>query len=218
MKSLNELIDPARTAIVVVDVQNDFAHPEGNSAKSGADTTASLAMIPLLQRFLDVGREFGAKIVFVQKVHEDHTDSEAWLARADGKPGTSCRKGSWGAEFIGVAPAANEPVVFSHRYSAFVNSRLDTVLRTYKIENLIMTSGIALRIRLRRIDRSTRVHARLQHRLHVGLHGVLRAGRARDDAPQHGEVLRRRNDLNGDRRRLDGHARGGAAGLTPRTR
>jgi ureidoacrylate peracid hydrolase len=142
MRPLRDLIEPSKTAIVVVDVQNDFCHPDGNSAKNGADVSSALAILPALQRFLDAGREFGAKIVFVQKIHEDCTDSEPWLARGDGKPGTSCRKGTWGADFIGVAPAANEPVVFSHRYSAFVNSRLDTVLRTYKVENLIMT-GVA---------------------------------------------------------------------------
>lgn len=142
MKALNELVEPSKTAIVVVDVQNDFCHPEGNSAQNGSDVSAALAILPQMQRFLEAGREFGARIVFVQKVHEDCTDSEAWLARGDGKPGTSCRKGSWGADFIGVAPQPGEAVVASHRYSAFVNSRLDTVLRTYKIENLIMT-GVA---------------------------------------------------------------------------
>ena len=146
MKPLAELVTPAgKTAIVVVDVQNDFCHPEGACAKGGADTSAALAMIPTLARFLDAARGAGAKVIFVQKVHEDCTDSEAWTARSDGRPAKTCRKGTWGTEFTGIAPAAGDAVVASHRYSAFVNTRLDSVLRTFKTETLIMT-GVATNV------------------------------------------------------------------------
>lgn len=50
-----------------------------------------------------------------------------------------CRKGSWGADFYEVAPEPGEVVVNKHRYSAFVNTRLDSILRSQKIETLIMT-------------------------------------------------------------------------------
>lgn len=139
MKPLADLLDPATTAIVVVDVQNDFCHPEGVCAQGGADVSTALEMIPRLQLLLDGARRCGARVVFVQKVHEDCTDSESWLARSDGRPGKTCRRGTWGAEFMGVAPLPGEAVVNSHRYSAFINTRLDTVLRTYGIETLVMT-------------------------------------------------------------------------------
>ena len=50
-----------------------------------------------------------------------------------------CLKDTWGGEFTEVAPTADEPVVIKHRYSGFVNTRLDSVLRTFKTKNLIMT-------------------------------------------------------------------------------
>lgn len=139
MKPLQAVIDPAKTAILVVDVQNDFCHPEGACARNGADVSSATAMIPRLGRLLDAARRVGTKIIFIKKQHEDCTDSEAWTARSDGRPLQTCRKDTWGVEFTGVAPVEGEPVVNSHRYSAFVNTRLDSVLRTYKIENLIVT-------------------------------------------------------------------------------
>ena len=96
-------------------------------------------MIPALQSLLDAARAVGTKVVFIQTIHENCTDSEAWLGRHGTKPRLICRKDTWGADFTGVAPLADEPVVNKHRYSAFINTRLDSVLRTYKIENLIMT-------------------------------------------------------------------------------
>jgi ureidoacrylate peracid hydrolase len=72
-------------------------------------------------------------------VHTDETDSAAWVRRSGGTSTTVCRKGTWGGEFTGVAPREGEGVVNKHRYSAFVNTRLDSVLRTLKIENVIMT-------------------------------------------------------------------------------
>jgi ureidoacrylate peracid hydrolase len=139
MKPLGQLIEPSKTAIIVVDVQNDFCEPEGVCGKAGSDTSAALDMIPALQRLIDAGRAVGSKVVFIQTIHEDCTDSEAWLGRHGDKPRLICRKDTWGADFTGVAPLPGEPVVNKHRYSAFINTRLDTVLRTYKIENLIMT-------------------------------------------------------------------------------
>ena len=73
------------------------------------------------------------------------TDSAAWSWRNAGVGSGVCRKDTWGSEFTGVAPLPGEPIVIKHRYSAFINTRLDSVLRTLKIENLIMT-GVSTNI------------------------------------------------------------------------
>jgi ureidoacrylate peracid hydrolase len=143
-KSVPELLDPSKTAIVVVDVQNDFCHPAGSAGQAGSDTTGAMGMIPRLSALLEAAREVGTKIIFIQTIHSDETDSDAWLGRHD-TPRLNCRKGTWGAEFTGVAPGEGEPVVNKHRYSAFINTRLDSVLRTYKIENII-TVGVATNV------------------------------------------------------------------------
>jgi ureidoacrylate peracid hydrolase len=139
MKGLSELVVPAKSAVIIVDVQNDFCRAEGALGKAGAPTAAAMEMIPHLQRLLAGARAANAPVIFIQTIHENVTDSDAWTWRMAGTVGGCCRKNTWGAEFTEVAPLPDEPVVVKHRYSAFINTRLDSVLRTLKIENLIMT-------------------------------------------------------------------------------
>jgi ureidoacrylate peracid hydrolase len=139
VQDLMQLIDPAKAVVVVVDVQNDFCHPEGALGRAGAPTADAMAMIPTLQRLLDAARAAGTRVVFLQTIHEDATDSDPWRGRSLNASFDICRKDTWGIEFTGVAPAAEEPVVVKHRYSGFVNTRLDSVLRTFKAETLIVT-------------------------------------------------------------------------------
>ena len=142
---LSELVVPSKTAILVVDVQNDFCEPDGAAGKGGKDTSACMAMIPRLQRFLDEARAHGTNVIFIQTIHEPSTDSDVWVGRRANPDARNCLKGSWGAEFTGIAPLPHEPVVIKHRYSAFVNTRLDSVLRTLKVENAIVL-GVATNV------------------------------------------------------------------------
>ena len=138
MRNLSELVVPSKSAVIVVDVQNDFCEPAGSAGRGGKDTAAAMAMIPTLQRFLGEARAHGTNVIFVQTIHEPSTDSEVWIGRRADPDARNCLKGTWGAEFTGVAPLPHEPVVVKHRYSAFINTRLDSVLRTLKVENLIV--------------------------------------------------------------------------------
>jgi ureidoacrylate peracid hydrolase len=142
MKPLEQLVRPSTTAILVVDVQNDFCRPDGALGKAGADTQAAMDMLPNLQKLLGGARASGTPVIFIQTIHETETDSDAWTSRSDGKVAACCLKNTWGAEFTEVAPLSNEPVVIKHRYSAFINTRLDSILRTLHTETLIMT-GVA---------------------------------------------------------------------------
>jgi ureidoacrylate peracid hydrolase len=135
----NEKMAPVKTAILVVDVQNDFCHPEGALAQKGADVSLTKEMMPNLHDLLHIAREYEVPIIFIQTFHEKATDSEAWAGRSGGRSLEICRTGSWGADFFEVAPLPTEIIVNKHRYSAFINTRLDTVLRTMKIETLVMT-------------------------------------------------------------------------------
>ena len=134
-----------RAAVVVVDVQNDFCHPDGVCASRGSDVAGAVEMVPRLQAFLDDARAAGVLVVFIQTTHDETTDSPAWLARrGDLEVGTpspvhTCHTGSWGAEFYEVSPQPGEPVVIKHRYSAFAGTSLDVVLRTAGVDSLLLT-------------------------------------------------------------------------------
>lgn len=131
---------PERTAILVIDVQNDFCDPNGSTARSGKSVQPVVEMVPRLARFLEAGRETGVRVIFVQMLQTPWTDSEVWLNRtAGGRRVDKCLIGTWGAEFYGVAPRDGEPVVIKHRYSAFINTSLESILHTWEIETLVMT-------------------------------------------------------------------------------
>jgi ureidoacrylate peracid hydrolase len=144
-KHLSELVAPSRAAVIVVDVQNDFCDPAGAAGRGGKDTGAAMAMIPRLQRFLEAARTHGTSVIFIQTIHEPSTDSDVWVGRRANPDARNCLPGTWGAAFTGIAPLAHEPVVVKHRYSAFVNTRLDSVLRTLRTETLLVL-GVATNV------------------------------------------------------------------------
>lgn len=139
MKSLNQLMLGSKTAVIVVDVQNDYCHPEGALSQAGCDVSGVAEMMPQLHKLLQRARELNVPLIFIQTLHEIATDSDAWTTRSSGRSANVCRRGSWGAEFYEVSPEEDDIIVNKHRYSAFVNTRLDSVLKTLKIETLIMT-------------------------------------------------------------------------------
>ncbi len=84
MRTLPELIHPAKSAVIVVDVQNDFCRADGALGKAGEATAAAMEMIPNLQRLLTAARAAGTAVIFVQTIHESATDSAAWTWRMAG--------------------------------------------------------------------------------------------------------------------------------------
>lgn len=139
LHTLAEKVDPRHAALLVVDVQNDFCHEDGASAKNGWDVRPAQAMIPTLKRLIDECRGAGLPVIFVRVTHSPENDSDVWRERQSDRPHYICREGSWGAEWYGIEPRPEEPVVVKHRYSAFVGTNLDELLRERGIQSLIIT-------------------------------------------------------------------------------
>jgi ureidoacrylate peracid hydrolase len=144
LTTLAEKVDPEHAALVVVDVQNDFCDDDGAFARLGRDVKLLHPMVDRLQRLIDCARAAGVLVIFMQYCQNDLTESEVHLEqRSRGRAGTRyCEEGSRGAEFYRVGPKPEEPVVKKHRYSGFVGTDLDVILRSSGIQSLIMT-GIA---------------------------------------------------------------------------
>ena len=147
LKTLKDRCDPRYAALIVVDVQNDFVSPRGSAGKRGEDVGAAMAMIPNLTRLIDEGRKVGLTIVYIRTTHSEWTDTASWIYRTSQKSGlNTCREGTWGAEFYdGIAPLPSERVVIKHRYSAFINTDLNTVLKARGIES-ILVCGVATNV------------------------------------------------------------------------
>ena len=145
---LAQRIDPEHTALLVVDVQNDFCHPDGALARLGADTTAVQEMVSRLLLLVDAARGAGATVVWLQLLNTEYTTSEvAHEQRRRTRPGTEmiCQAGAWGGKFYRVEPAEGEPLVVKRRYSGFVDTELDLILRSRGIRTVVVT-GVATNV------------------------------------------------------------------------
>jgi ureidoacrylate peracid hydrolase len=147
LKTLKERCDPRYAALIVVDVQNDFVSPEGSAGKRGDDVGPAMTMVANLVRLIEEGRRVGLTIIYIRTTHSDWTDTPSWIYRTSQKSGLStCREGSWGAEFYeGISPLPSERVVIKHRYSAFINTDLNTVLRARGIQS-VLVCGVATNV------------------------------------------------------------------------
>ena len=155
LTTLKQKVDPQNAALIVVDVQNDFAATDGAMGREGFDCSMSQEMVPRLVRFIDETRKAKVPIIYIQNVYNSEPNwylSEVWLEHAARRRKGSyterpvCVRGSWGWDFYdGIKPLPNEIVVTKHRFSAFIGTDLDLILRSRGIKTLIMT-GIATNV------------------------------------------------------------------------
>ena len=68
--ALASLVDPAATALVVIDVQNNFCHPEGAFGRTGHDTSTTPAMAARVRELLAAARDKGRFVVFVRATYD----------------------------------------------------------------------------------------------------------------------------------------------------
>jgi ureidoacrylate peracid hydrolase len=139
-----EKVATENAAVIVIDVQNDFCHPKGSSALNGGDTSPCVEMVPRLVHFIDAAREAGVPVIFVRAIHNDWTTSAARKAQRDTnrQAAPTCWEGTWGAEYYLVEPLPGECQVIKHRFSAFIGTDLDLILRSQGIRTIVMT-GVA---------------------------------------------------------------------------
>lgn len=158
--TLEAKVAPAHTAVLVIDVQNDFCAPGGYYAKTGADLGPIEAMVPRLERCLDAARAAGVPVVFVQAIYDDVYWSPVQKERHIRRFGAvqpCCRSGTWGAEFYRVRPRAGELVVRKHRYSAFHGTEMDVLLRSRGIRTVVL-AGVATNVCVETAARDAFMH------------------------------------------------------------
>ena len=125
-------LDPARTALVVVDMQNDFVKEGGTLRVPDAEDT-----IPRIRELLESARESGTRVVFSQDTHTDgDPEWEIWPEHA--------RDGSWGHRIVDeLAPRGDEVVIRKVRYDAFYGTHLDHFLRLWGVRTLVICGTVA---------------------------------------------------------------------------
>jgi ureidoacrylate peracid hydrolase len=145
---LSTRVDPDRSALLVIDMQNDFVHPEGVTAvwmrrrleQAGmavpAGPTLTERMVPALQELVAEARAVGVPVVWV-RMELDDTTRDRFMSAEGWHP---CEPGSWGAEwYAGLGPVEGEAVVVKRRHSAFFGTDLAAQLRERDIDNVVVT-------------------------------------------------------------------------------
>lgn len=141
--SLDELIDPRTSALVVIDVQNDFCHPDGHFAKHGKDLSSIQAIVPGVVRFVSRAQALGIRTFFVRQttLPDGRSDSPAWLRFKcrDGKSPDYTLRGSWGWQLVdGLTVGRGDWEIEKFRPDVFVGTAIDGLLRANGIESVVM--------------------------------------------------------------------------------
>ncbi|MCS7173857.1 MAG: cysteine hydrolase [Armatimonadetes bacterium] len=140
--TLAEKVRPGHTALVVIDMQNDFCHPEGAWGKLGMSLEATHRMLPRLESLLRHARAAGVQVVFVGTHYLPEVLTPVWTERREHRRRVPMlRPGTWGAEFV-LPPEPQDFVVYKHRYSAFHGTSLDLVLRGRGIQTVVLTGTV----------------------------------------------------------------------------
>lgn len=151
LTELHELVHPARTAVVVVDMQRDFVEPDGLFGSLGVDLDMYAEMRPRLAELLRAARTAGVRVLHLRNTSlpDGLSDSPAQIrfnlrmhesARAGGPPLRYTVPGTEGYEFVDdVGPEPGEVVVQKFRSSGFWGTNLDLVLRSNGIETVIVS-------------------------------------------------------------------------------
>jgi len=125
-------LDADHSALLVIDMQKFFLNPQSPSFTCGG-----IAILPEVSRLIATFRKTNRPVIYTRHVHHpDHLDSGimAWWWKG------MCIEGSPESEIHpDLAPLPGEKTIFKHRYSAFYNTDLETVLRCLKIEDLVIT-------------------------------------------------------------------------------
>jgi nicotinamidase-related amidase len=139
-------IEPARTALVLLDLQNYSVHPDGywNQAMPGAAKLAE-PMIQGTVRALEAARTAGIAVIHVanswRQGHPDVNLHAPWMREA--KEANRSIDGTWGVEFFEpVAPREGEFVLQKRSVSAFVGTELERLLLIRDISTLVLAGGI----------------------------------------------------------------------------
>jgi len=163
-------IDPKETAVIVVDMQNDFLSEGGMFARAGADIAPGRTTIEPTARVLEAARRAGMKVIYLKMEfqtdlsdagNEDAPNLIRHLAFGVGQAvsapdGTNSRvliKDTWNTEVVPeLAPQPNDIVMSKHRYSGFFETELDSVLRESSVRNIIfigVTTSVCVESTLR---------------------------------------------------------------------
>lgn len=153
-------LDPAETAVVVIDMQNAYASPGGYVDLAGFDISGAAGTIGRIAQVLDTARAADVQVIYLQNgwdpdyIEAGGPGSPNWhksnalkhMRKVPNLAGQLLARGSWDYALVdALAPRPGDISLHKTRYSAFFNSQLDSTLRARGIRNLVFV-GIATNV------------------------------------------------------------------------
>ena len=122
-----ETLEPKPTALIIVDMLNDFVRADGALVVPEAKK-----LIPNQKKILEKARQIGFEILFLADNHmPDDPEFKIWPPH--------CVQGTHGAKVVDeLSPLKSEKVIPKRRYSGFFGTDLDLTLREAGIERVIL--------------------------------------------------------------------------------
>lgn len=129
----NLVLPAGKTALLIVDMQNDFVKPDGNLVVPAASDSISN-----IRKLLDSARKMGVHVAYTQDTHfEGDREWQIWPEH--------CRRGSWGWQIIDeLQPQQQEIVCEKNRYDGFYGTWLEHFLsRVWQVQHLVITGTVS---------------------------------------------------------------------------
>lgn len=155
LRDLSDKVAPHHTAVLAVDLQNDFCAVGGYMHREGVSLRMVDQMVPPTRTLLAAARQAEIATIYFRANYSSVSNwylSQTWLERASrvNREGGHldygvCEEGSWGFEFfgdLGPVGSSNELVITKHRYSGFVGTEVDIVLRSRGVRTVVIV-GVA---------------------------------------------------------------------------
>lgn len=150
-------IDPARSAVIVVDMENDFVAKGGMFDRAGADILGAQKAIAPMAKVLAAARQAGLKIIYLKMGYRpDLSDLGApdsvnrtrhlkfgvgqKILAPNGRESRILIRDTWNTDIVPeLKPQAGDIVIYKTRFSGFYQTDLDATLKKLGIKYLIVT-------------------------------------------------------------------------------
>ena len=150
-------LDLAKTAVLVIDMQNDFGAKGGMFDRAGIDISSIRSAVEPTRCVIAAARQAGIPIVYLKMAFKaDLTDAGpaespnyarhmrlgigSSVVAPDGSPSRILIRDTWSTDILEeLAPEADDLVMYKHRFSGFFETALDTRLKERGVRQLIVT-------------------------------------------------------------------------------
>lgn len=129
------------SALLIIDMQNAFVHPEGSLASMGLDTSKTRKVVEPIRQLREAFKAKKRPVIYIQHTHQTHSDSglvaKVFPSIMDIE---HCVEGTWDSEIVNdLTPDTSDFIITKHQGDDLHLKQLTRLLQQLGIENLVVT-------------------------------------------------------------------------------